>query len=132
MTMSSADVAEQLQRAALGRVDRPGAGRRADQSERQALEALLLPSANNIALLLAVHDEGGRKAFLARMNSRRARLGMSATTYTDPSGFDASTVSTATDQLKLARVVDATSCLRRDRRRAFGRAARGGPGGQHQ
>jgi serine-type D-Ala-D-Ala carboxypeptidase (penicillin-binding protein 5/6) len=29
---------------------------------------------------------------------------MRATTYTDPSGFDASTVSTAADQLKLARV----------------------------
>jgi D-alanyl-D-alanine carboxypeptidase (penicillin-binding protein 5/6) len=103
MTISSADVAEQLQRAALGQSTVPvRAGERI--TERQALQALLLPSANNIAVLLAVHDAGGRGAFVARMNSAARELGMSSTTYTDPSGFDASTVSTATDQLKLARV----------------------------
>jgi D-alanyl-D-alanine carboxypeptidase (penicillin-binding protein 5/6) len=73
-------------------------------SERQLLEALLLPSANNIAALLAVHDAGSINALVARMNATARELGMSQTTYTDPSGFEESTVSTARDQVKLARM----------------------------
>jgi D-alanyl-D-alanine carboxypeptidase (penicillin-binding protein 5/6) len=73
-------------------------------SERQLLEALLLPSANNIAALLAVHDAGSIDAFVGRMNATAKELGMSQTTYTDPSGFEESTVSTARDQVKLARM----------------------------
>jgi D-alanyl-D-alanine carboxypeptidase (penicillin-binding protein 5/6) len=72
-------------------------------SERQALEALLLPSANNVAALLAVHAAGSIEAFVAEMNEAAAELGMSATHYTDPSGFEETTVSTAADQLRLAR-----------------------------
>jgi D-alanyl-D-alanine carboxypeptidase (penicillin-binding protein 5/6) len=72
-------------------------------SERQALEALLLPSANNVAALLAVHQAGSIEAFVAEMNGAAAELGMKSTHYTDPSGFEASTVSTAADQIKLAR-----------------------------
>jgi D-alanyl-D-alanine carboxypeptidase (penicillin-binding protein 5/6) len=49
-------------------------------------------------------------AFVSEMNRTAHALGMSHTTYTDPSGYDAGTVSTAVDQLRLARVVahDAT------------------------
>jgi D-alanyl-D-alanine carboxypeptidase (penicillin-binding protein 5/6) len=72
-------------------------------SERQALEALLLPSANNVAALLAVHAAGSVGAFVAEMNAAAAELGMHETHYTDPSGFEETTVSTAADQLKLAR-----------------------------
>jgi D-alanyl-D-alanine carboxypeptidase (penicillin-binding protein 5/6) len=72
-------------------------------SERQLLEALMLPSANNIAALLAVHDAGSIEAFVKQMNATAQELGMSQTTYTDPSGFEESTVSTARDQVKLAR-----------------------------
>ncbi len=72
-------------------------------TERQALEALLLPSANNIAALLARHDAGGTAAFVARMNATARALGMRSTRYTDPSGYNDETVSTAADQLKLAR-----------------------------
>ncbi len=71
-------------------------------TERQALEALLLPSADNIAWLLAEWDAGGQAAFVDRMNATATQLGMSATRYTDPSGLDPATVSTAVDQLKLA------------------------------
>jgi D-alanyl-D-alanine carboxypeptidase (penicillin-binding protein 5/6) len=39
------------------------------------------------------------------MNETAHALGMSHTTYTDPSGYDPGTVSTALDQLRLARVV---------------------------
>ncbi|HVV90921.1 MAG TPA: hypothetical protein VHB53_10545, partial [Solirubrobacterales bacterium] len=72
-------------------------------SERQALEALLLPSANNVAALLAVHEAGGVEAFVAEMNEAAAELGMGKTHYTDPSGFEDTTVSTAADQLRIGR-----------------------------
>jgi D-alanyl-D-alanine carboxypeptidase (penicillin-binding protein 5/6) len=72
-------------------------------SERQLLAALMLPSANNVAALLAVHDAGSIGAFVKKMNATAAGLGMSQTHYTDPSGFEESTVSTASDQVKLAR-----------------------------
>jgi serine-type D-Ala-D-Ala carboxypeptidase (penicillin-binding protein 5/6) len=103
ITITRADVAEQQQRAALGESTLAvRAGERI--TEREALEALLLPSANNIAALLAAHASGGAKAFVAEMNATAAALGMTSTTYTDPSGFEDATVSTAADQLKLADV----------------------------
>ncbi len=103
MTIPPSGVEEEAQRVALGQSTLAvRAGERI--TERQALEALLLPSANNIAALLAVHDAGSLAAFVARMNSAARRLGMVSTTYTDPSGFDSETVSTAADQLKLAQV----------------------------
>jgi serine-type D-Ala-D-Ala carboxypeptidase (penicillin-binding protein 5/6) len=70
-------------------------------TERQALEALLLPSADNIAWILARWDAGSQAAFVARMNATARRLGMTGTNYTDPSGLDPSTTSTAADQVRL-------------------------------
>jgi D-alanyl-D-alanine carboxypeptidase (penicillin-binding protein 5/6) len=70
-------------------------------TELQALQALLLPSANNIAAVLARWDAGSEEAFVARMNAAAASLGMRHTAYTDPSGFDDATVSTAADQVLL-------------------------------
>jgi D-alanyl-D-alanine carboxypeptidase (penicillin-binding protein 5/6) len=70
-------------------------------TEREALEALLLPSANNIAMALANHVAGSVPAFVALMNQRAAALGMRHTTYTDPSGYAPTTMSTAADQLRL-------------------------------
>jgi D-alanyl-D-alanine carboxypeptidase len=70
-------------------------------TEREALEALMIVSANNIAHELARWDSGGDAAFAAKMNSTARRLGMTGTHYTDPSGFDATTVSTAADQVRL-------------------------------
>jgi serine-type D-Ala-D-Ala carboxypeptidase (penicillin-binding protein 5/6) len=72
-------------------------------TEREALEALMLPSADNIAKLLANWDDGGVGAFTAKMNQVARSLGMDHTDYTDPSGLAASTVSTALDQLILVR-----------------------------
>jgi serine-type D-Ala-D-Ala carboxypeptidase (penicillin-binding protein 5/6) len=72
-------------------------------SERQALEALMLPSANNVAVMLAVHEASSVEAFLGEMNVAAAELGMGKTHYTDPSGLEDTTVSTAADQLKLSR-----------------------------
>lgn len=70
-------------------------------TERQLLEALLIPSGNNIAQMLATLVAGGETRFLAEMNAEARALGMDHTTYTDPSGFDPSTVSTAADQLRV-------------------------------
>jgi D-alanyl-D-alanine carboxypeptidase (penicillin-binding protein 5/6) len=70
-------------------------------TERQLLEALLIPSGNNIARMLAVRVAGGDTRFIAEMNAEARALGMHHTTYTDPSGFDPSTVSTAADQLRV-------------------------------
>ena len=70
-------------------------------TERQALEALLLPSADNMAWILARWDAGRQAAFTAQMNTTARRLGMTGTHYTDPSGLSASTTSTAADQVRL-------------------------------
>jgi D-alanyl-D-alanine carboxypeptidase (penicillin-binding protein 5/6) len=70
-------------------------------TERQALEALLLPSANNIAAVLARWDAGSADRFVAQMNATARSLGMTHTRYTDPSGYDDETVSTAVDQVRL-------------------------------
>ena len=70
-------------------------------TERQALQALLLPSANNIAAVLARWDAGSVDRFVARMNATARSLGMTHTRYTDPSGYDDATVSTAADQVRI-------------------------------
>jgi D-alanyl-D-alanine carboxypeptidase (penicillin-binding protein 5/6) len=70
-------------------------------TELQALQALLLPSANNIAAVLARWDAGSADRFVARMNTAARSLGMTQTRYTDPSGYDDATVSTAADQVLL-------------------------------
>jgi D-alanyl-D-alanine carboxypeptidase (penicillin-binding protein 5/6) len=77
-----------------------GAGQRLN--ERTLLELMLVPSANNVARLLARWDAGSEAGFVAKMNAAAEALDMKDTTYTDPSGFDPATRSTATDQLKLA------------------------------
>ncbi|WP_031225545.1 D-alanyl-D-alanine carboxypeptidase [Streptomyces roseochromogenus] len=74
-------------------------------SEKQALSAVMIPSANNIARLLARWDAGSEAAFVKKMNDTAKELGMTSTTYTDPSGLKETTVSTAEDQVKLGRMV---------------------------
>jgi len=72
-------------------------------TERQMLEALLIPSGNNIARMLAVKIAGSETRFIAEMNAEARALGMGHTTYTDPSGWNQGTVSTASDQLRVFR-----------------------------
>lgn len=72
-------------------------------SQREAIEAILIASANNVARLLARWDAGSEDAFVEKMNKAAEDLGMADTTYTDPSGLNNTTVSTAVDQVKLAR-----------------------------
>ncbi|WP_020121690.1 D-alanyl-D-alanine carboxypeptidase, partial [Streptomyces canus] len=70
-------------------------------TQRQAIAAIMIPSANNIARLLARWDSGSEAAFIKKMNDTAKALGMKSTTYTDASGLKESTVSTAEDQVKL-------------------------------
>jgi serine-type D-Ala-D-Ala carboxypeptidase (penicillin-binding protein 5/6) len=96
--------AAQAQAAAMGAAqDQSVVAVRAGEqlTERQLLEALLIPSGNNIAQMLADLVAGSETRFLAEMNAEARTLGMDHTTYTDPSGFDPSTVSTAADQLRV-------------------------------
>ncbi|MGM9337155.1 D-alanyl-D-alanine carboxypeptidase [Streptomyces murinus] len=74
-------------------------------TEKQALSAIMIPSANNIARLLARWDAGSEAAFVKKMNATAKQLGMTGTTYTDPSGLKETTVSTARDQVKIGRMV---------------------------
>lgn len=81
-------------------------------TERQALEALLLPSANNIAWVLSRWIAGSQSAFVQEMNAEARKLGMKHTHYTDASGVRASTVSTARDQLTIAEAAMAIPTFR--------------------
>ncbi|WP_260328202.1 D-alanyl-D-alanine carboxypeptidase [Streptomyces sp. Ag109_O5-1] len=77
-------------------------------TQREALESILIASANNVARLLARWDAGSEKSFVVKMNATAKKLGMTNTTYTDPSGLTNSTVSTAVDQVKLAKAAMAS------------------------
>lgn len=101
VTIGAADVSDYRQRLAQAQSVVPvAAGETLD--EAQLLQALLVGSGNNIAVILADHDAGSVPAFVARMNSTARQLGMTHTTYTDPSGLAPTTVSDASDQLLLA------------------------------
>ena len=73
-------------------------------SELQALEMVLIPSGDNIMQLLATWDAGTSQAFVAEMNALAHALGMRHTTYAGTSGVDPASLSTASDQLRLAQV----------------------------
>ncbi|MFF3762028.1 D-alanyl-D-alanine carboxypeptidase family protein [Streptomyces sp. NPDC002185] len=74
-------------------------------TEKELLQLLMIPSANNVARLLARWDAGSEAAFVEKMNAAAKELGMTRSTYTDPSGLLDSTMSTPQDQLKLAKAV---------------------------
>ena len=66
-------------------------------SEYQALEALLVPSANNIAYSLSRWAFGSEDSYLTYANQRAKELGMNNTHFADASGFSPQTTSTARD-----------------------------------
>nr|WP_275942327.1 D-alanyl-D-alanine carboxypeptidase [Streptomyces spiramenti] len=74
-------------------------------TQREALQALMIASANNVAWMLARWDSGDTNSFVRKMNAAAAELGMEDTVYTDPAGYDLGSVSTAADQVKLGRAV---------------------------
>jgi D-alanyl-D-alanine carboxypeptidase (penicillin-binding protein 5/6) len=67
------------------------------------LYGLLLPSGNDAAIALAQHVAGSIGAFVTRMNSEAAKLGMGCTRYSSPSGYvNADNFSCAADLAVLA------------------------------
>jgi len=71
-------------------------------SEYQMLQAILLPSANNMADSLATWAFGSLSAYSAAANSYLAQLGLAHTHVgTDASGFGPSTTATAHDLVRL-------------------------------
>jgi len=66
-------------------------------TQRQALQAILLPSANNMADTLATWAFGSLANYTAYANQKAEQLGMKDTYIADASGFSPATVSTATD-----------------------------------
>ncbi len=81
-------------------------------SVRDLCYALMVESANDAAIALAIQSMGSVEAFVARMNARASELGMTQTKYYNPNGLPPNrkrryswksfNVSTAADQLKLA------------------------------
>jgi serine-type D-Ala-D-Ala carboxypeptidase (penicillin-binding protein 5/6) len=70
------------------------------------LYAMLLGSANDAAVALAVDIAGSEDAFVRLMNARAARLGMRHTEFRSVNGLDDRGLSTARDLLVLVRAVD--------------------------
>jgi D-alanyl-D-alanine carboxypeptidase (penicillin-binding protein 5/6) len=71
-------------------------------TEYQALQAVLLPSANNMADTLAIWAYGSMPQYLLTANQMAQALGMTQTTFAgDASGFLPETVSTARDLILL-------------------------------
>jgi len=70
-------------------------------SEYQALQALLIPSANNIADTLVVWAFGSMDNYVAFANKTLQAMGLSQTKVVDASGFSAGSVSSAQDLAKL-------------------------------
>ena len=71
-----------------------------------ALQALIVKSANDVAVILAEGIGGTQDAFVERMNATAKRLGMSRTTFVNPNGLPANEqVTTARDLAKLTRAI---------------------------
>ena len=88
---------------------------------RDLLTALLLESANDAAVDLAVGVAGSRESFVEKMNARARQLGLRHTHYANPVGLDApGNYSSARDLATLARTLMTNPTFRRtvDRRRA--------------
>ena len=70
-------------------------------TQYQALQAMLQPSANNIADTLAVWAFGSKEEYIAYANNMLQKLNLQNTKVADPSGYSPNTVSTAPELVKL-------------------------------
>ena len=92
---------------ALSTADEVGGGRLrvndgAKMSMLDLLYSAIAASANNAAMALARVSPLGTKKFVAAMNAKALKLGMTHTTFVGPSGIEAENTSTANDLAKLA------------------------------
>lgn len=71
-----------------------------------ALEALIVRSANDVAMVVAEHISGDDEAFVHRMNLKARALSMLDTRFANPSGlYNWNQVSTVRDMARLARAL---------------------------
>lgn len=80
-------------------------------SQRQMLEALLLPSANNYSISLAVWAFGSVDAYLDAARAWLDAHGLSGTTVTNTSGLGETNVSTPSDLVTIGKLVLADPVL---------------------
>ena len=72
----------------------------------QAVQAIIIKSANDVTVMLAEAVAGSETAFVQKMNETAHRLGMTRTTFVNTNGLpDPQQVTTARDLAKLARAV---------------------------
>ena len=81
-------------------------------SVEDLLYAMLLGSANDAAVALAIADDGSEAAFVRHMNVQARRLGMTDTHFASASGLDDDGYSTPRDLLRLTRAVNEDETLR--------------------
>jgi D-alanyl-D-alanine carboxypeptidase len=73
---------------------------------KQALDIIVVKSANDLAVALAEHIAGTEAAFVARMNKKAAALGLRRTHFANASGLpNTHNVSTARDLARLGRAM---------------------------
>ena len=76
------------------------------QTLRNLLYAMMLPSANEAAYIVAAYMGGGSiDNFVAMMNEEAARIGCTGTTFADPCGLDTNNVTTARDAYLILRAL---------------------------
>jgi serine-type D-Ala-D-Ala carboxypeptidase (penicillin-binding protein 5/6) len=80
-------------------------------TEKQALEAMLLPSANNYAISLADWAFGSVPAYVSAANAWVAKHQLSGTHIEAPDGLDPGNVSTTGDLVSIAKMVSADPTL---------------------
>lgn len=68
------------------------------------LYAMLLPSANDAAMVIADNYPGGVPAFVAKMNEKAAMYHLTNTHFVDPTGLEAQDTTTVTDMARLAAI----------------------------
>ena len=79
---------------------------------RQLLQIMLIPSANDAAMALAIHVGGTEAGFVDMMNAKAKALGLKHTRAADPDGLNKKEICTAEDLTVLARDVMADPVLR--------------------
>jgi D-alanyl-D-alanine carboxypeptidase len=78
----------------------------ADMTVEKALQALIIKSANDVAVMLAEAVAGSQEEFVKRMNATAARLGMTRTRFVNANGLPAAEqITTARDLARLATAV---------------------------
>lgn len=78
----------------------------AEMTVNLAIKALIVKSANDVAVMLAETIGGSVEGFVAQMNATAKRLGMSRTHFVNPNGLpNPEQVTTARDLGKLARAI---------------------------